>query len=163
MPFVYDKARDQRLKRTYGITQAEWEAMFDAQGRRCAICGKPEPPPDKRPFHTDHDHTFRYLTVRKEKLTEPWHDLPVGAWYAEIEALRDVYAFRRKRNDAIRACREQAKRASVRGIICWQCNAGLKKFGDNPLALAEAAEYLKRHKERAHPWPSSTRQEQPKS
>lgn len=49
-----DKVRDLHLKR-YGITSAEWDAMFEAQGRRCAACGSTEPN-NKRGWHTDHDH-----------------------------------------------------------------------------------------------------------
>ena len=33
------KSRDYHLRRRYGITLAEYEAMFEAQGRVCAICG----------------------------------------------------------------------------------------------------------------------------
>jgi len=42
------------LRRTYGITQAEYDAMLEAQGGGCAICGRP-PRPDIS-LHVDHDH-----------------------------------------------------------------------------------------------------------
>lgn len=47
--------REQRLRRVYGITQAQYLALFRLQVGVCAICEK-APKPGQR-FHTDHDHT----------------------------------------------------------------------------------------------------------
>lgn len=46
-------ARDSYLRRKYGITEAEWNAQFEQQDGRCAICRKRSP---KRALATDHDH-----------------------------------------------------------------------------------------------------------
>ena len=46
--------REGHLKRKYGITLADYDRMFDAQGGVCAICG--EPRPEERTLHVDHDH-----------------------------------------------------------------------------------------------------------
>jgi hypothetical protein len=47
---VHGGSRNYHLQRRYGITAAEADAMSDAQGGRCAICGE-------RPAeHVDHDH-----------------------------------------------------------------------------------------------------------
>lgn len=51
-PEVHRKAA---LKRRYGMTIAEWEAMFDAQGRRCGCCSSSDP--GGAHWHTDHEHT----------------------------------------------------------------------------------------------------------
>jgi hypothetical protein len=45
--------RDAYLRRTFGITQADYDALLDAQGGGCAICGKR---PGKIALHVDHDH-----------------------------------------------------------------------------------------------------------
>lgn len=45
---------EKHLKRAYGITLKERDAMFDAQGGRCAICGATEH--GGRNWHVDHDH-----------------------------------------------------------------------------------------------------------
>lgn len=46
---LYGSTRDYHLKRRYGITSADVDAMIEAQGGTCAVCaGKPE--------HVDHDH-----------------------------------------------------------------------------------------------------------
>jgi hypothetical protein len=42
------------LKRKYGITLADYDAMLVAQGGGCAICGTPEP--DGQSLHVDHCH-----------------------------------------------------------------------------------------------------------
>jgi hypothetical protein len=46
--------RDGHLRRKYGITLADYERMFEAQGGVCAICG--ESRPEDRTLHIDHDH-----------------------------------------------------------------------------------------------------------
>lgn len=47
------KAHEKRLEQTYGIDGAEYERIFDAQGRRCAICRNR---PASIRFAVDHDH-----------------------------------------------------------------------------------------------------------
>ena len=46
--------RTHRLRKIYGIDQAEYDAMFERQGGRCAICRRP--PKSGRRLHVDHDH-----------------------------------------------------------------------------------------------------------
>ncbi|MGH2684653.1 MAG: endonuclease VII domain-containing protein [Actinomycetota bacterium] len=48
------RTRDAYLKRTYGITQVDYDRMLEAQGGGCAICGR-RPRPDIS-LHVDHDH-----------------------------------------------------------------------------------------------------------
>lgn len=45
----------QYVKRTYGITRAEYKEMLEAQGGGCAICGQANP--DGRVLVVDHDHS----------------------------------------------------------------------------------------------------------
>ena len=49
-----EKARSVDLKAKYGITLADYEAMFARQGGRCAICGA-----DNQKLVVDHNHTTR--------------------------------------------------------------------------------------------------------
>ncbi len=44
------------LKRTFGIGLDEFEQMFEAQGRVCAICGSPDSKHKNAKFCVDHDH-----------------------------------------------------------------------------------------------------------
>lgn len=55
-----DKAKNADLRRSYGITLAEYETMLAAQNGNCAICKGPERTRDKdggpRRMPVDHDH-----------------------------------------------------------------------------------------------------------
>lgn len=48
------RARDLRLRRTYGITSEDYEQLLAAQAGKCAICALP--PRGKLPLNVDHDH-----------------------------------------------------------------------------------------------------------
>src|SRR5262249_25935193 len=48
------RERDQHLRRTFGISLDDYEALLFAQGRACAICG--HVPDVGTALHVDHDH-----------------------------------------------------------------------------------------------------------
>ena len=50
-----EREKDRHLKRHYGITTAERDALFQAQGNRCARCGT-DKPGCKNGWHIDHCH-----------------------------------------------------------------------------------------------------------
>lgn len=47
--------RDLYLRRNYGISEAEYDALLDAHDGGCWICGA-EPKPGGRRLHVEHDH-----------------------------------------------------------------------------------------------------------
>lgn len=54
-----------QIKR-YGLNAEQWEALFDAQGRRCGVCrsdnpGRRGPRFAGNPWHTDHDHVTGHV------------------------------------------------------------------------------------------------------
>ena len=58
-----DVRHDQHLRRTYGITLAQYDALFAAQGGVCALCKRPQLKACGRTgaktverMHVDHDH-----------------------------------------------------------------------------------------------------------
>lgn len=46
---LYGGTREYHLRRRYGITGADFDAMVEAQGGTCTVC-------DQKPEHVDHDH-----------------------------------------------------------------------------------------------------------
>jgi hypothetical protein len=48
------RQRAGHLKRKYGITIEQYDAMLEAQGGGCFICGRP--PREDISLHVDHDH-----------------------------------------------------------------------------------------------------------
>lgn len=49
-----ETARAGHLRRTYGITEAQYDAILKYQGGVCGVCDKP---PGNRRLEVDHDHT----------------------------------------------------------------------------------------------------------
>jgi hypothetical protein len=56
--------RDAYLRRTYGITQREYDALLKAQRGVCGVC-KREPKPGVN-FHVDHEHVRGWRTLPPE-------------------------------------------------------------------------------------------------
>jgi sulfur relay (sulfurtransferase) DsrF/TusC family protein len=127
-----DKEVNARLIRVYNITLAEYEAMLEQQGFGCAICNRP---PGATRLHVDHDHKLKYLSVNSSKLCP-------GTWLASHGTFKWIG---KTKSEAIRGVRTLLKKASVRGILCWTCNAALRSWNDNVQNLAAASEYLKRY------------------
>ncbi len=50
-----EQKRERILRNKYGMTPAEWDALFESQGRRCALC-KTDTPGSKKGWSTDHCH-----------------------------------------------------------------------------------------------------------
>lgn len=59
-PVFRQQARDRELRRVYGITRDELDAMLEAQGHRCAICGGERNGPGTR-LHVDHCHKSKRI------------------------------------------------------------------------------------------------------
>jgi hypothetical protein len=52
-----ERYRDQRLQRQYGISLAEYLAMYANQNGRCSCCNAPRPSSGKTGMVVDHNHT----------------------------------------------------------------------------------------------------------
>jgi hypothetical protein len=49
------------IRRNYGITPEQWDALFELQGRKCAICGSENSGATNVRFHTDHCHKTKVV------------------------------------------------------------------------------------------------------
>lgn len=45
------------LRRMYGINDADYDTLFEAQGGKCAICGSADSGRKGQPLFVDHDHS----------------------------------------------------------------------------------------------------------
>lgn len=54
-PELYRQRERVRALKRYGLTIAEWDMLFEAQGSVCKCCGTADPGSRKR-WATDHDH-----------------------------------------------------------------------------------------------------------
>lgn len=129
------KAADLRLQRTYGISLDEYEKLLAFQDGTCAICGRP---PFKFRLNVDHDHRFDRTELRfAKKENGEWQGCSVGpdnvlyTWIGTIKAEGRINL------------RLQLRRASVRGLLCFQCNKGLAYYRDLPERFEAASIYLR--------------------
>lgn len=139
--------RNQRLKRLYGITIKEYEYRLANQNGCCAICLKP---PATLALSVDHDHKWKYLKLNVEEgLTGVGFVARVKK--GEVLLTSPYYilcGIGDTKNEAKAALRERLKRSSVRGLLCFSCNGGLRKYRDTPQILRRAADYLSEHQGR---------------
>lgn len=86
------------LKKKYGITRAQYDAMLVSQGGGCALCNAP---PKTRALHVDHDHaTGRVrglLCFRCNRLrVGPARDTEVELYERLVAYLRSPFDGRKK-------------------------------------------------------------------
>lgn len=91
--------RENHYRRNYGIGVADVEAMYEAQGGCCLLCGH-------KPVFVLWDED-----ARKQ----------------------------RKRGLQVDHCHKTGR---VRGLLCWNCNSGIGRLGDDPDLLLRAAIYV---------------------
>lgn len=72
----------------YGITYDQWEALFNAQGKRCAICASPEPRGSKY-WALDHCH----VTGRLRGILCAVCNLAVGHFADSVQRLEAAIAY----------------------------------------------------------------------
>ena len=146
------KAKDKRLQKLYGITLAEYDKMLIEQGMVCKICGRP---PVTKDLSVDHDHKWKKFKIEI---------YPCGTLLG-VPNVTGEYTARVKWDDDTPHCyklivqgpdkkflraflKSMLKRASVRGLLCFSCNGGLRKYQDDPECFIRAAEYLRVHQRR---------------
>ena len=133
-----DKETNSRLLRCYGITLSEYNTMLAHQDGKCAICGST---PKSRRLHTDHDHRINKVKITVEPAGSVYGNKAVAfAWYKN----KQYMCGGETKQEARQNMRKILLKASVRGIICWPCNRGIRVFNDDPVRLRRTAIYLER-------------------
>ena len=83
------------------------------------------------------EEQFRWLEARSGGVCEICCKPPSGRSLA-IDHEHQKNWIKKSSSDRAKACR---------GLLCWKCNTGLRKWMDNPDLLESAALYLRRHTE----------------
>jgi hypothetical protein len=129
-PEAVAKSHDTSQRNQYGQTAAEYYAQLKKQHNHC-ICGRKA---KNVGLHQEHNHKIAKLKIKCVK---------VGDWWEARNFEYNYVYHSHSRKKAVRMVRLKLKRQSRRGITCWQCNAAIKKVGDNWRIAKIIAEYLK--------------------
>jgi hypothetical protein len=136
--------RDRYLKNKYGRSLNWYNRQLKKNKGGCHICGRL---PVKLPLAVDHWHKLEKLKVKIRKLD-------TGLWQAYNIAFSEKgYVLKEgkccfkshNKKKAKKQVKLMLKRKANRGLLCWACNSGLRKWLDNAVNLRNAADYLERH------------------
>lgn len=134
---VVKSSRDSYLQKRYGITEKEYDDRLVQQNFGCLVCGCG---PGVSRLHVDHDHKIERWKIISKKVGNLWVSRPLDGEgrldFEEVDRLKQVSRLKVK---------ARLLRLSVRAILCWQHNAGIAKFRDNPEHLFKASEFLKNY------------------
>lgn len=140
----YKSDRDGYLLKKFGRSEEEYNKALAKQNGGCRVCGST---PKTRPLHLDHDHKIQNWKIISQKMSGTWYSWPDGHY--PITALTADKSNRlcfmewgRTKPEARAKVKVRLKRLSSRGVLCFGCNVGLKKFYDNAGRLQKAAAYL---------------------
>lgn len=126
-----DYRREKYLMEEYGMTGADYATMMLEQGGACKCCGQI---PTGKPLHVDHDHR---IASRKIKVKE----IVPGVFKAFIEGFEKVFEGSCA-GDLKLIAKAWLLRKSVRGLLCWKCNEGLRAFKNRADVCRNAGKYL---------------------
>jgi recombination endonuclease VII len=133
-------------RNNYGQTAEEYDAQLKKQHNRC-ICGREA---KNVGLHQDHRHRVTKLKIIVTKTSS-------GKFRAH-NAEYDFLYYSHSRKKAKRMVLLKLKRRSRRGVLCWQCNAAVKKLQDNWKTARAISKYLK-YWDKEHGWDSTTNPE----
>lgn len=131
-----EQKREKYLLKKYGVTLSWYNTRLEKQGGGCAICGSK---PVTRSLPVDHDHKVVKYKIKAVKALMGGVDL---VWFASIPQLSSPDYIGWTKREAVSKARRLLTTMASRGVICFGCNTGLRKFRDNPVFLRNAAEYL---------------------
>jgi len=141
--------RDKYLRSKHGISLKEYKQMDKEQDHVCAICRRP---PKNLPLAVDHWHKLTNKT-KKHRVINIEVKKKGKYWVACAPLFHQLFGIKIKerhttRRKAIKAAQLHLTRASVRGLLCWSCNTGIRKYFDCEDKLYNAAKYIAKYKKK---------------
>jgi hypothetical protein len=94
--YTPEQGRRDNLRRFYGITPEQFDALQEAQGGGCAVCGETRVWRGRRRLHVDHDHE----TGRIRGLLCHACNVCLGALEEDIERIRGLARYLEGSNHA---------------------------------------------------------------
>jgi hypothetical protein len=138
-----DGATDERFRKSYNITLKDYAYLAKQHDGKCWVSGRP---PVTRRLHVDHDHSWTKVKIEAERWTPEKND--ADTWYVHaVYNGTEYFEINPKKSLAVRDLKRKLLRASVRGLLSFNINAGLQKFSDSPELLRAAADYLEKFKQ----------------
>jgi hypothetical protein len=140
-----DHKRDRYLIWKYGLSLKEYKKLDKDQDHKCAICRRP---PKNLPLAVDHWHKVERLKIKtkKNKDTGLWkaYNIEFKMFSCHLPEAAITFKSSNKKK-AIKQVRLKLKRKANRGLLCWACNTGIRKYFDNAEHLLAASKYLRKH------------------
>ena len=130
-----ERDRDKRLRKTYGISLAQYNEILAYQDGKCAICGR-KATEFTVSLNVDHRHVKIHAqrSQREEK-----------GWLTGCPELSPRLWWGKTKTKAIALAKDGLRPLSVRGLLCpgrhFGCNRLLGRV-DKPVWLARALDYL---------------------
>jgi hypothetical protein len=128
---AYSRAKN--LMEKYALTPEGYAAMALEQGGVCKCCRRA---PTGRDLHVDHDHK-----VARTKFEIREAQPGCGIWFAVCPRFNHIIEGKSREEVGVEMKR-WLLRKSIRGLLCWACNSGIRKFLDKPDLLRSGANYL---------------------
>lgn len=126
--------RDKYLRQKFNISEEEYNSALAEQNGKCKGCLYV---PTTVSLHVDHNHEIANRKVLSEKKN--------GVWWAYPENQAGIFNFEesaKTKSLAIRAVKRRLLRYSVRGLVCWHCNASIKKLRDSWAIAQNLSKFL---------------------
>lgn len=129
-----ERQRDKRLQDNYRWSLERRNRLSEHQGKKCAICGRPENP--EHPLNLDHEH----FKIHTQRLGKNWHGFVVF----KDKSCTPVMVAKTKKA-LIEGIKNAALPLSVRGLLCPGRRGCNRRLGwvDDLVFLEAAIRYLK--------------------
>lgn len=133
--------RNKYLLDKYGITLDRYNEMDELQGHKCKCCDQI---PTGKPLHVDHCHKIAGLKIKTREGIGEWF-----AWIPEFGLGPDgmakggmLFTSRTSLEDVKKIAKRWLLAKSVRGLVCWRCNEGMRCFKNRPDVCHRAGKHL---------------------
>ena len=131
--------RDRYLRKNFLISEEEYLKALRKNGGVCSVTGNP---PTTKSLAVDHDHKIERWKIVSVKEDNIWYSSPQGADTGTCPLRLQFFENDRLKQVSRAKVKARLKRLSVRGILCWKANTGLKKWDDNSGDMRQAADYI---------------------